>query len=90
MSGTILASGENQSVTRAIEILNLLADNSEPLGVREIARRLDLAPSNVQRLIKTLAKAGFLEQTEGTLRYKIGKRIRRTKQPLFGGNAQTA
>jgi DNA-binding IclR family transcriptional regulator len=74
MSSTAVGSGENQSVTRAIDILNLLAASSEPLGVREVARRLDLAPSNVQRLIKTLTKAGFLEQTEATMRYKIGYR----------------
>ena len=65
-------SGENQSVTRALGVLNLLAATSEPLGVREIARRLRLPPSNIQRLVKTLAKAGFLEQTDATSRYMIG------------------
>ena len=87
MSATVVGSGENQSVTRAIDILNLLTDTSEPLGVREIARRLDLAPSNVQRLIKTLAKAGFLEQTEGTLRYKIGYRAFKVGSAFVGQNS---
>ena len=64
--------GENQSVTRALAILSLLAGASEPLGVREIARRLRLPPSNVQRLVKTLATAGFVEQIELTARYIIG------------------
>jgi DNA-binding IclR family transcriptional regulator len=67
-------SGDNQSVTRALAILGLLAAASEPLGVREIGRRLRLPPSNVQRLLKALAKAGFLEQTDATLRYMIGYR----------------
>ena len=62
----------NQSVARALAILNLLASRSEPLGVREIARQLKLAPSIAQRLIKTLARDGFLEQTGTTLRYAIG------------------
>lgn len=66
--------GENQSVTRALGILNLLAGVSEPLGVREIARRMRLPPSNIQRLVKTLAKAGYLEQADATLRYTIGYR----------------
>jgi DNA-binding IclR family transcriptional regulator len=66
--------GENQSVMRALGILNLLAAVSEPLGVREIARRLRLPPSNIQRLVKTLAKSGYLEQAESTLRYTIGYR----------------
>jgi DNA-binding IclR family transcriptional regulator len=69
-----VGSGENQSVTRAIELLNLLADSAEPLGVRDIARRIGVAPSNVQRLINTLTKAGFLEQSESNGRYKIGHR----------------
>lgn len=64
--------GGNQSVARALTILNLLASRSEPLGVREIARQLHLAPSIAQRLLKTLAKAGFLEQTGTTSRYMIG------------------
>lgn len=87
MTSTPVASGENQSVTRAIDILNLLADTAEPLGVREIARRLQLAPSNVQRLIKTLAKAGFLEQTEGTLRYRIGYRAFQVGSAFVGQNS---
>jgi DNA-binding IclR family transcriptional regulator len=87
MSGTVVGSGENQSVTRAIDILNLLAASSEPLGVREVARRLELAPSNVQRLIKTLAKAGFLEQTEGTMRYKIGYRAFQVGSVFVGQNS---
>jgi DNA-binding IclR family transcriptional regulator len=87
MPGAIVGSGENQSVTRAIDILNLLTDTSEPLGVREIARRLDLAPSNVQRLIKTLSKAGFLEQTEVTLRYKIGYRAFQVGSAFVGQNS---
>lgn len=62
----------NQSVARALAILNVLANKSEPLGVREIARQLHLAPSIAQRLLKTLAKAGFLEQTGTTMRYMIG------------------
>jgi DNA-binding IclR family transcriptional regulator len=65
---------ENQSVARALAILNLLAARSESLGVREIARQLRLAPSIAQRLLKTLARAGFLEQVGTTMRYMIGYR----------------
>ncbi|HEU5017559.1 MAG TPA: IclR family transcriptional regulator [Pseudolabrys sp.] len=72
MAGREKSDGGNQSVARALTILNLLASRSEPLGVREIARQLRLAPSIAQRLLKTLAKAGFLEQTGTTLRYMIG------------------
>src|SRR6185437_5713627 len=66
------AGAGNQSVARALTILNLLANRSEPLGVRDIARQLHLAPSIAQRLLKTLAKSGFLEQSRTTMRYMIG------------------
>jgi DNA-binding IclR family transcriptional regulator len=65
---------ENQSVARAIEVLNLLAASNVPLGVRELARQLDVAPSIAQRLVRTLSKGGFIEQTEETSRYAIGYR----------------
>jgi DNA-binding IclR family transcriptional regulator len=66
--------GENQSVGRALAILGVLADSAGPLGVRELARRLRLPPSNAQRLLTTLARSGFLEQAEATKRYSIGYR----------------
>jgi DNA-binding IclR family transcriptional regulator len=66
------ARAESQSVARALAILNLLANRLEPVGVREIARQIQVAPSIAQRLIKTLANGGFLEQTGTTLRYMIG------------------
>ena len=66
------ANAGNQSVARALTILNLLATRSEPLGVREIARQLHLAPSIAQRLLKTLAKSGFLEQNSTNMAYMIG------------------
>ena len=40
--------------------------------MRAIARQLHLAPSIAQRLLKTLAKSGFLEQSGTTMAYMIG------------------
>jgi DNA-binding IclR family transcriptional regulator len=74
MSERAKSGSANQSVARALKILNLLADNGEPLGVREIARKLRVAPSIAQRLLKTLAREGYLEQADTTLRYGIGYR----------------
>lgn len=79
--------GENQSVSRAIAILELLAESPEPLGVREIARRLTLPPSNVQRLIKTLTRSGYLEQAGETLRYSIGYRAFQIGNAFVGQNS---
>ena len=81
------ASAENQSVARALAILNLLANRPEPMGVREIARQLRVAPSIAQRLIKTLANAGFLEQTGTTLRYMIGYKAFYVGNAFIGQNS---
>lgn len=63
-----------QSLERGIAILNLLDSESEPLGIREIARRLELSPTIVQRLANTLAKEGLIEQVSETRRYRLGFR----------------
>ncbi|MCG6204221.1 IclR family transcriptional regulator [Rhodopseudomonas sp. HC1] len=74
---------ENQSVARAIAILDLLAD-SPPLGVREVARQLDIAPSIALRLLKTLSRANYLEQSGENARYTIGYRAFRTGNAFLG------
>jgi len=64
---------ESQSVARAVDILELLAENGA-LGVRDIARRMDLSPTIVHRLISTLASTGLAEQSSDTHKYRIGYR----------------
>lgn len=64
---------ESQSVARAVDILELLAENGS-LGVRDIARRMDLSPTIVHRLISTLTSTGYAEQSSDTQKYRIGYR----------------
>ena len=64
---------ESQSVARAVDILELLAENGA-LGVREIARRMRLSPTIVHRLISTLASSGYAEQAPDSRKYRIGYR----------------
>lgn len=64
----------SQSVARALAVLDLLASATGALGVREVARQLHLAPSIVQRLMRTLAAGGYVEQTADAPKYRIGYR----------------
>lgn len=64
--------GTNQSLARGLLILRKVADAEGELGVREIARQLDIDRSIVSRLVNTLAAHGFLEQNPVTRRYTIG------------------
>ena len=60
---------------RVVEVLDLLGESRDGLGVREIARRLDVHPSTSSRLLATLATAGLLERDPASARYRIGARV---------------
>ena len=53
----------NQSLIDGIATLQALAISAEPIGGRELARRLGFEPTRVNRLLKTLAFLGIARQT---------------------------
>jgi DNA-binding IclR family transcriptional regulator len=63
----------SQSADRALAVLDLLGAGQE-LGVREIARELELAASIVQRMINTLCDRGYVERGPGGQKYRVGYR----------------
>lgn len=63
------------AVERALLVLEILADAPEPLGVNDIARRLEISPSSASRLLGTLAGHGLVEKVEATGRYRLGVRL---------------
>ena len=58
-----LNSQPNQSLIDGIATLQALATSSEQAGCRELARRLGIDPTKVNRLLKTLAYLGIARQT---------------------------
>ncbi|SMH29476.1 IclR family transcriptional regulator [Mesorhizobium australicum] len=66
--------GNSQSLQRGLEILLILDQAAAPVGIREIARQLELSATIVQRLINTLAHNHFVTQDPETRRYSIGYR----------------
>jgi DNA-binding IclR family transcriptional regulator len=63
-----------QTLSRGLDLLQVLADVGGELGVRELARSMELGPPMVQRLLNTLAAHGFVEQNRQTRKYAIGHR----------------
>ncbi len=59
----MLPSQPNESLIDGLACLQALTVCKEPVGVRELARRLDLEPTRVHRLLKTLAHLGVASQT---------------------------
>jgi DNA-binding IclR family transcriptional regulator len=60
-----------QSVERAIDILNAVARKDDWVGVREIARLVDLKVPTTQQLLKTLQARSFLEFDEERRQYRV-------------------
>jgi DNA-binding IclR family transcriptional regulator len=60
------------SLSRGVEILRLLADADGPLGVTEVAERLNVDPSTAYRLLATLERGGLAAQDVDSKKYAIG------------------
>lgn len=70
-----MPTSETQSLHRAVAILDCFQENQPDLGVREIARQLDLHPSTVGRILTTLTSLEILSQDPETRRYSMGSKV---------------
>lgn len=65
-----------RSVRTTFQILEAVADN-QPIGLSELARRLELPKSTVQRSLATLADLGWIRPDGRELtRWALGERVR--------------
>ena len=67
-------SAGSQSLERGLDVLEVVEAEGADIGVREIARRLDLSPTIVQRMVTSLAKRGYVDRDAETARYRLGYR----------------
>ena len=68
------ASAGSQSLERGLDVLEIVEAEGGEIGVREIARRLALSPTIVQRMVTSLAKRGYVDRDAETARYRLGYR----------------
>jgi len=61
-----------QSVERAAAILRLLAVESEPMALGQLAGALGLAKGTVHGLLRTLQEVGFVDQDPASGHYLVG------------------
>lgn len=61
----------SQTLIKGLSVLEALAHSSEPRGLTELARSLEMNQSAVQRLLNALVKAGYAEQAEGSRKYQL-------------------
>lgn len=63
------------AVSRCLSLLEILAGESEPLELSELAARLDISPSAAHRLIVTLLEHGWVTQDEASQQYALSLRM---------------
>src|ERR1043165_27980 len=68
------AAAGSQSLERGLDVLEAGAPGGAGIGVREIARRLALSPTIVQRMVTSLARRGYVDRDAETARYRLGYR----------------
>ncbi|ALS76441.1 IclR family transcriptional regulator [Planococcus rifietoensis] len=61
-----------QSVERALNIIEILQDLPNGLGVTELSHRLDVSKSTAHRLLMSLYNKGFVQQDLQTEKYYLG------------------
>jgi DNA-binding IclR family transcriptional regulator len=76
----------SQSLERGLDVLEIVGGESADIGVREIARRLHLSPTIVQRMVTSLARRGYVDKNAETARYRLGFRA----MALGAGNDHAA
>lgn len=65
-------SGQVQSLTRALSVLNLIAEQSPGLTLTAISKSLGLAPSTTHRLLTTLQEERYVQFDRDGSRWQIG------------------
>jgi IclR family KDG regulon transcriptional repressor len=63
---------EVQSLARGLQILQLMADANDGLGVTELADKLEVNKGTASRIVQTLKTYGFVEYAPDGRRYQLG------------------
>lgn len=63
------------TLLKAIHILDCFADDSQEIGIKEIADRIDMPQSSVYRIIQSLEFAGMIFQDQENRKYRIGLKL---------------
>ena len=64
-----------KSVDRALNILEVVSQSKEPLGVTELSNKMDLNKSTVYRMLNTLQYRGYIAQDNENDKYTTGLKL---------------
>lgn len=69
------------AVSKALSILDQIADSAVGLTLTELIEWSGMAKSSVHYLVVTLERCGYVEKDEGTARYVLGQKLSRMARP---------
>lgn len=61
----------NHSVEKVLHIIEIMAQNREPMRLGDIAKQAEMPASTALRMVNTLLNAGYANQDELSLRYSL-------------------
>lgn len=61
-----------KSVDKACQLIEMVSDHPDGIGITELASQAGMYKSTVHRLLTTLLKRGYIEQEETSGKYKLG------------------
>lgn len=75
LSKSTVSDQMNQTLAKALLMLEAFTEENPVWGIRELSRHLDTNPTTVYRLAATFQNAGYMEQDPETQRYRLGSRF---------------
>jgi DNA-binding IclR family transcriptional regulator len=66
---------QNQTLSRALVVLEAIGSGQTQWGIRELSRKVGLNVATVFRIVSTLHTTGYLERDSDTQRYSLGPKI---------------
>lgn len=64
-----------RALSRGLQIIDILAEGRDGLGLTEIARQAGLSKSSTHRLLHTLAQDGFVTQDDDSSHYRLSLKL---------------
>jgi IclR family acetate operon transcriptional repressor len=77
-------SATNSSVDQVFDMLSVLSARTEPIGVAELARTLDVPTSTAHRIVITLLEAGYASRDASGTKYQLGLGAQELAHALLG------
>ena len=75
MEKKVLKKEKIKSIEKAIDLLELLSDSKNEMGITEIGKELHMGLSTIYRMLNTLKCRGYIVQNQQTSKYIIGTKL---------------